>query len=603
MKGLFSRISKPAAEAKRIVFRKAKKSHVKNSVWAWVCSVFRKIIEFTKLIPGFLSRHQRAVIWVSAAVILIGVTVIGALVTNVPKQIVDTGKKIFAFESEHRNTLADNDFDYSVKNAPEVSETSFPGEGVVIPEIGNGVSVRPTTAPDVAKRGEHSEVIPEVQQRLMELWYMDQDEPTDYFGSITENAIKAFQRRNDIEVTGLLTYDTYSKLMSVNARVYMTVLNDEGSDVEFIQNRLYELGYLKEYENGVFGESTYNAVIDFQRENSLDVDGKVGKNTKEALYSPDAIGKSFKFGDSGDEILKYQNRLQTLGYLTTDPDGIYGKDTQMAVKRFQELNSLISDGNLGPSTRELLMSDNAKGNALSYGMNGSDVMNIQRRLYELNYLKAKDINSYFTALTEKAVKLFQKNNSLSQDGTVGRRTMKALFSENAIPAKNPVTDGGNSGGGNGGNNGGGNGGGNGGNNGGGNGGDNGGGNGGGDASAKIENFIKIAMTKVGCKYVRGGKGPNVFDCSGFVYWCLNKAGVSQSYMTSRMWANTTRYQRNNNINKVKRGDVIVYQGHVGIALGNWTMIDASQSKGKVVVRSFSSNYWHRVFICSFRIFR
>lgn len=598
MKGLFSKTSKSTAETKRVAFRKANKSHEKNSAWAWVCFVLRKITDFAKLIPGFLSRHKKAVIWTGAAVILIGVTAIGALVTNVPQQIVDTGKKIFALDVEHRNTLADNDYDHSTKNAPEVNVTSFPGEGVVIPEFGSSVSVKPTTAPDVAVRGEHSEAIPEVQQRLMELWYMDQDEPTDYFGSITENAIKAFQRRNDIEVTGLLTYDTYAKLMSAEAKVYMTVLNDEGSDVEFIQTRLYELGYLKDYQKGFFDESTYNAVIDFQRENSLDVDGKVGKNTKEALYSPDAVGKSFKFGDSGDEILQYQNRLQTLGYLTTEPDGVYGKDTQMAVKRFQELNSLISDGNLGPSTRELLMSDNAKGNALSYGMNGSDVLNIQRRLYELNYLKAKDINSYFTALTEKAVKLFQKNNSLSQDGTVGRRTMSALFSESAVPAKNPVTDGGSGGGNNGGGNGGNTGGG--GNNGGGNGG---GGDVGGDAAAKIENFIKIAMTKVGCKYVRGGKGPNVFDCSGFVYWCLNRAGVSQGYMTSHMWANTTRYQRNNNINKVKRGDVIVYQGHVGIALGNWTMIDASQSKGKVVVRSFSSNYWHKVFICSFRIFR
>ena len=144
--------------------------------------------------------------------------------------------------------------------------------------------------------------------------------------------------------------------------------------------------------------------------------------------------KAFNIGDSGDNILLYQNRLQKLGYLTTEPDGIYGTDTQMAVRRFQEQNSLIADGYLGPITRDTLMSDDAVGNALSYSMHGSDVKNVQQRLYELNYLRAKNINSYYTSLTEKAVKLFQKNNGLTVDGKVGRHTMNVLFSDDAVRA-------------------------------------------------------------------------------------------------------------------------------------------------------------------------
>lgn len=38
-------------------------------------------------------------------------------------------------------------------------------------------------------------------------------------------------------------------------------------------------------------------------------------------------------------------------------------------------------------------------------------------------------------------------------------------------------------------------------------------------------IVQAALTKVGCKYVWGAKGPNQFDCSGFVYWCLREAGV------------------------------------------------------------------------------
>lgn len=37
--------------------------------------------------------------------------------------------------------------------------------------------------------------------------------------------------------------------------------------------------------NGNYNEDTYNAVMDYQRNNNLDVDGKIGENTKSALWA------------------------------------------------------------------------------------------------------------------------------------------------------------------------------------------------------------------------------------------------------------------------------------------------------------------------------
>ena len=45
----------------------------------------------------------------------------------------------------------------------------------------------------------------------------------------------------------------------------------------------------------------------------------------------------------------------SIHYLTTKPDGKYGNDTVIAVKRFQENNGLIADGYMGLATTELLM--------------------------------------------------------------------------------------------------------------------------------------------------------------------------------------------------------------------------------------------------------
>ncbi len=240
------------------------------------------------------------------------------------------------------------------------------------------------------------------------------------------------------------------------------------------------------------------------------------------------------------------------------------------------------------------MSDDAVGNALSYSMHGADVKNVQQRLYELNYLRAKEYQQLLHKPHRKAVKLFQKNNGLTVDGKVGRHTMNVLFSDDAVRASSPVTDGGTGGG---------------------------GGGGGSNPTPKPSDPDRIPIpvkaqvsVSTGLSALRGAnsvvatlaaeKGPNVFDCSGFVYWCINKAGISQGYMTSYMWRSCTRYQRNNNINNVKRGDVIVYYGHVAICSGKWTMtMHRSPTAGRIVERSFNSNYWHRNFICSFRIFR
>lgn len=478
----------------------------------------------------------------------------------------------------------------------------------------------PTPVPLHLERGVRNDIIIDVQQRLMELNYMDYDEPTNYFGPITEQAVKLFQRRNDLETTGVMDQALYSKLMSSRAKSYMAQKGDSGVDIKEMAKRLYELDYLKKVTD-TFDDNMEAAVKHFQEKNGLTVDGMVGSQTMEALYSEDAVPNSLYIGSTGDEVKKFQNKLWNLGYLPTKPDGIYGEDTVQAVKRFQSRNDLIVDGYLGPNTKELLNSSSAKYNKLEFTMSGDDVHRVQQRLQKLNYLKPSEVTGYFGQITEQAVRAFQKNNKLEVDGKVAKETLEKLFSSDAKKAERPVsstpvptatpkptkrpsgsstakptktpkptghgssstpkpstpkpTSGS--------------------------------GSGGSSVQDKINLLIKIARTKLGRPYVRGAKGPDAFDCSGFVYWCLNKAGVQQSYMTSYMWRSTSRYPRIGSMSSIKAGDVIVfkmgaYSGHVAIAVGNGMMIDASSREGKVVYRTYNSAYWRSVFYCAYRIF-
>ena len=435
----------------------------------------------------------------------------------------------------------------------------------------------PDEPPRYAELGMTNPVVTKIQSRLIELGYMGDDEPILTYTEQIAEAVKLFQRSSGLEQTGTTDEATYTSLFAEDAKKYTVSEGMDGDDVTELQTRLWDLGYMSK-ATGHFGSETTAAVQKFQELNSLAVDGTIGEQTRERLYSEEAKANVLSKGEESEDIRSYQNRLKELGYLTTDPDGKYGDDTVAAVKRFQMVNGLISDGYIGQETRLRLLSGDAEYNSTSIGASGDDVTRIQDRLKELGYLSK--VTGYFGSDTETALKSFQKRNGLSADGKFGAQTNSKLFSDSAKKAAS------------------------------------GGGSSGGKGSSSdpgssnnsgIEAFIAAARSKLGCRYVLGAKGPSRFDCSGLVYWALNQAGVKQGYMTSYAWRSTSRYQRLNSMSSIRRGDVIVFKmgatrGHVGIAVSGDTMIDASTSEGKVVQRSFRTAYWNRYFYCAYRIF-
>ncbi len=433
----------------------------------------------------------------------------------------------------------------------------------------------------IYKKGVSDPTVAYIQQMLMDLGFMDPAEPTEYYGSMTTAAAKLFQRQNELKEDGILGAESLAMLFSGDAKHYLVKFGMKGSDIKNIQNRLYELGYLdsKKSINGEFDESTDKAVKALQTANGLGVDGKIGELTLELMYSEEVVANLLSFGANGDVVLECQKRLKELGYLTTTPDGNYGNDTLAAVKLFQSRNGLTVDGYLGPTTREILDSGSAVANGLYIGDEGDTVKRVQQLLIKYGYLAKGNDTGYFGNLTETAVRAFQRKNSLGVDGRVGTKTMGKLTGDSVVKA-----------------------------------GDNPGGNGGGSgdgsgvvvdtgdsASGSVDKLLEVALSKLGCKYVLGAKGPNKFDCSGFVYWCLNQVGVKQSYITSYGWRTVGKYKKITKYSNLKAGDIIVVTGHVGIIGKNGTVIDASSSQGKIVHRSLSS-WWSNRFICGWRIF-
>lgn len=68
----------------------------------------------------------------------------------------------------------------------------------------------------------------------------------------------------------------------------------------------------------------------------------------------DSVSTLSKMGSRGDEVRRIQQKLKSMGYYTGSVDGIYGSQTQNAVRKFQRDNGLTVDGIAGPKTLSYL---------------------------------------------------------------------------------------------------------------------------------------------------------------------------------------------------------------------------------------------------------
>ncbi|WP_343837717.1 peptidoglycan-binding protein [Salinibacillus aidingensis] len=142
---------------------------------------------------------------------------------------------------------------------------------------------------------------------------------------------------------------------------------DSGEFVRDIQKDLIQAGYsLPAYgADSVFGSETERAVMRFQRDYNLAVDGLVGQQTLGKLKEVTSASKPstdfplpggiLQKGDEGPEVKQVQRALKRLNFDPRYIDGIYGSLTEDAVARFQSMfSALDNDGIYGPNTRRFM---------------------------------------------------------------------------------------------------------------------------------------------------------------------------------------------------------------------------------------------------------
>jgi N-acetylmuramoyl-L-alanine amidase len=107
---------------------------------------------------------------------------------------------------------------------------------------------------------------------------------------------------------------------------------------------------------GVFDIAVEQAVRAFQQQRGLITDGIVGSATfralRDATYRLGGRPLAYLVSQpmTGDDVFALQERLLELGYDAGRPDGMFGRQTELALRSFQRDYGMVVDGICGPAT-------------------------------------------------------------------------------------------------------------------------------------------------------------------------------------------------------------------------------------------------------------
>ncbi len=99
------------------------------------------------------------------------------------------------------------------------------------------------------------------------------------------------------------------------------------------------------------------------------------------LFQNNTVEALSKYGSRGEEVRQIQTKLKRWGYYKGNVDGIYGSQTQEAVRYFQRKNGLAVDGIAGPKTLQAMGINSGTSSSTSSSSNSSNVNLLARIIY------------------------------------------------------------------------------------------------------------------------------------------------------------------------------------------------------------------------------
>ncbi|MBU9712748.1 peptidoglycan-binding protein [Evansella tamaricis] len=397
----------------------------------------------------------------------------------------------------------------------------------------------------ILRVGTRGDEVIKLQLYLKKAGFFDHDTATGYYGAITEQAVRKFQRARGLKVDGIAGPQT---LTAINGEISNTNSNPASNN--------------KTEEKKTSGNSSESDIV----------------HTSNPLTALADLKKSnviLRQGDKGIHVTALQTYLKQAGFYTHNITGTYGNDTVTAVRSFQKSANIKVDGIAGPQTFTAIektltktqtptnnnQTETQTGNQqqtnttlLKEGSSGASVTELQNRLRILGHFN-QDPTGYFGPVTKQSVIQFQKEWGLIADGLVGKATWSKLEEVSSIHLEDAQTQP--------------------------------------SSSFDVMNLIADAASYIGTPYLWGGTSGSGFDCSGFVQYIFKKNNVHLPRTVAEQWKATV------SVNQPRVGDIVYFEtykagpSHNGIYIGNNQFIHSGSSSGVTISRLDSSYYSQR----------
>lgn len=270
------------------------------------------------------------------------------------------GEYIYTLEGNHDDQV--NIYKYHINDARiyGYAVPDYTGEEI----IENNPSESYTNKPLVYK-GKTGETVKYIQNKLINKGYfLGRTGADGIFGFQTEKAVRQFQIDSNLSADGIIGPLTWEKLEDPTIVISSSYpgniigMGARGDNVLKIQRELIRRGYnVPGGADGQYGSGCRETVKKFQGDNGLEIDGDVGENTWNTLFPLQNQKENSEWpryyiakGMSDGNVSIIQTRLSNLGYSIGPIDGIFGENTEEAIKNFQETNHLDVDGIVGRDT-------------------------------------------------------------------------------------------------------------------------------------------------------------------------------------------------------------------------------------------------------------
>ena len=253
-------------------------------------------------------------------------------------------------------------------------------DSATLSALGRSAPAVSTPAPaspgsNVLARGARGEAVRRLQLALMRAGIFVAGGADGIFGPATENAVKTYQGRKGLSVTGRVDSATAAALglsggtpPPASGSVFVGLrLGSRGTAVQAVQRAIIRSGItLFGGADGVFGMATQSALMLYQRAHGISASGVVDAATARAMGLGGSSGGGSpgggspggstapgfaRFDERGARVVALQQALVRAGVrLCGGVDGVFGSCTASAVMQFQRARGLPATGRVDQAT-------------------------------------------------------------------------------------------------------------------------------------------------------------------------------------------------------------------------------------------------------------